>query len=413
MFGLPFRSEAIGELSSPDQLDEAIQVTSPMSWLAVTTLLFIVVVTLNWSLFGTVRTRIEGEGLITYQGAQHIDIVSRGEGYLAELMVRDGDQVARGDIVARIENDIIKQRYEHAVRRLQEIRREIETLERDRDTYVNELTRIAEEKRSYLTSGISSGEALVEMLQKRIRDSDAEADGGDELLQLRQQALRAVLDLDRFRGDLAQLDGTRNDSISAWQQMLLQANQRLAQQQVETANVAAEMENVLVVRAFADGKIVEVLAGVGTFLRPDTAIYKMTNQVSGLYAITFFSGDAAELIEPGMQVQVSSSRIGQEEFGSLRGVVREVSQFRLSSDALMTLLGNHQLVEQFSRFGAPLAVEIDLPKGSDGLLRGGEASPSPPFEMEPGMLVRVSVAIREQRPITLVIPALHWILGNA
>ena len=409
MFGLPFRSEAVDELSSPEQLDEAIQVTSSMSWLAVTILLFILGATLFWSLFGTVRTRIQGDGMITYQDARHIDIVSRHEGYLAELLVRDGDQVARGDIVARIENDIMTQRYEHAVGKLQEIQREIETLERERDADINELTRVAEEKRSYLSSGLSSGEALVEMLQKRIRDMKT---GGGELLQLRQQALRAAQDLDRARGELAQLDVMQNERISVWRKTLLQANQRLARQQVETIKMAAELETALTVRAVADGKIVEVLAGVGTFLPSNTGIYKMTNQVSGLYAITFFSGDAAELIEPGMQAQVSLSTISQEEFGSLRGVVRDVSRFRLSSDALMTLLGNRQLVEQFSRLGAPLAVEVDLLKGSDGLYEW-TTSQSPPFEMEPGMLVRVSISILEQRPITILIPALRGILDHA
>ena len=365
MFRLSFRSEALDELSSPEQLDEAIQVTSPMSWLAGTILLFIVLATLLWSLFGTLRTRIQGDGMITYQDARHIDIVSRHEGYVAELLVRDGDQVARGDVVARLENDAIVQRHEHAVRTLREIQREIETLERERDADLDELARVAEESRP----------ALAE-------------------------------------SDLAQLDVTRNDRISAWRKMLLQAKQRLARQQVETTKLAAEMETALTVRAFADGNIVEVLAGVGTFLPPNAPIYRMTNQVSGLYAITFFSGDAAELIEPGMQAQVSLSTTSEEESGSLRGVVRDVSRFRLSSDALMALLGNRQLVEQFSRLGAPLAVEVDLFRGPDGRYEGITRQ-STPFELEPGMLARVNISIREQRPITILIPALRWIPDTA
>jgi HlyD family secretion protein len=409
MFRLPFRSEALDELSSPEQLDEAIQVTSPMSWLAAAILLFIVGATLIWSLFGTIRTRVQGDGMITYQDARHIDIVSRHEGYLAELLVRDGDQVARGDMVARIENNAMAQHHEQAVRTLEEIQREIERLERARDEDINELTRVAQEKRSSLTKSLSDGEALGDILQKRIQDK--EADGGDELLQLRQQALRAAQNQDRFRTDLAQLDVMQNERLSVWRKMLLQANQRLARQQIETTRLAAEMETPLTVQAFANGKIVEVLAGVGTFLLPNTPIYRMTNQVSGLYALTFFSGDAAGRIEPGMQAQVSLSTSSEEEFGSLRGVVRDVSRFRLSSDALMTLLGNRQLVERFSRLGAPLAVEVDLLKRSDGLYEW-TTSQSAPFEMEPGMPANVSISIREQRPMTILIPALRWLLDN-
>ena len=152
MFRLSFRSEALDELSSPEQLDEAIQVTSPMSWLAGTILLFIVVATLLWSLFGTLRTRVQGDGMITYQDARHIDIVSRHEGYLAELLVRDGDQVARGDVVARLENDVIARRHEHGARTLRAIEREIETLERERDADLDELNRVTEESRNRETS---------------------------------------------------------------------------------------------------------------------------------------------------------------------------------------------------------------------------------------------------------------------
>ena len=95
----------------------------------------------------------------------------------------------------------------------------------------------------------------------------------------------------------------------------------------------------------------------------------------------------------------------------MHGVVRDVSRFRLSSDALMALLGNRQLVEQFSRLGAPLAVEVDLLKGSDGRYEWTMSQP-PQFEMEPGMLARVGVSIREQRPITILIPALREILDH-
>ena len=156
--------------------------------------------------------------------------------------------------------------------------------------------------------------------------------------------------------------------------------------------------------------IVEVLAGVGMFLHPNDGIYQMTNRVSGLFVNAFFSADAAELIEPGMPVQVSLSMLDRQDFGSLRGVVSGVSRFRLSSDALMTVLGNEQLVERFSRSGAPLAVEIELSARAEGGYEWttGRAAP---FEVAPGMLVTVSVAIREQRPITLVMPALLRVLG--
>ena len=410
MSGVPFGSESGADLSSPEQLQEAIQITSPMSGLAVAALAFVVLAASIWSVFGTVRTRVRGDGVIAYENAQRVDIVSHTEGYLTALLVRRGDRVARGDVVARIENETIEQRHALAVLVEQEMRREIAALERERDADIEELTRFVERRRTSLIQGISSGEALVELLQERIR-AEADAGRGDDLPALRQQALDATHDLERSRSDLAELDLMQSQARSEWRRLLQPARQRLADRQAELARLAAAMENTLEVRAATDGEIVEILAGVGTFLHPNDGIYQMTNRVSGLFANAFLSANEAELIEPGMPVQVSLSMLNRQEFGSLRGVVSGVSRFRLSADALMTLLGNRQLVERFSRSGAPLAVEIELSRRADGGYEWttGRAAP---FEVAPGMLVTASVVIREQRPITLVMPALRRVLGT-
>ena len=360
MFEVPFGSESGADLSSPEQLQEAIQITSPMSRVAVAALAFVVLAVSLWSVFGTVRTRVRGDGLIAYHDAQRVDIVSHTEGYLVALLVRQGDQIARGDVVARIENESIEQRHTLALLDEQEIRREIGTLERERDADVEELARIAEARRASLGQRISSGEALIELLDERMRGAETDAGRRDELPALRRQVLDLTYDLERSRSDLAELDVLQSERSSEWRRLIRQARQRLTDREAELARLTAEMEALLEIRAATDGEIVEVLAGVGMFLHPNDGIYQMTNRVSGLFVNAFFSADAAELIEPGMPVQVSLSMLDRQDFGSLRGVVSGVSRFRLSSDALMTVLGNEQLVERFSRSGAPLAVEIEL-----------------------------------------------------
>ena len=412
VFGSPFGPEPGADLSSPEQLQEAIRITSPMSRLAVAALTVVVLAASTWSVFGRVRTRVQGDGLIAYQDAQRVEIVAHAEGYLAALLVRRGDRVVRGDVVARIENESIEQRHDLAMRDAEEIRREVAALARERDTDIEELTRFVEQQRAALVERISSGEALIALLRERIRAAEADSGGGDELPALRREALDVSYDLERSRSDLAALDVMQNERASEWRRLLQQAQRRLSDRQAELARLGADMETTLEIRAATDGEIVEVLAGVGTFLHPNDGIYQMTNRVSGLFANAFFSADEAELIEPGMPVQVSLSMLNRQEFGSLRGVVGEVSRFRLSSDALNALLGNRQLVERFSRSGAPLAVEIELSTRADGSYEWttGRAAP---FAVEPGMLVTVSVAIREQRPVTLVVPALLRVLGTS
>ena len=127
---LPFGPDSGVDLSSPEQLQEAIRITSPMSRLAVAALTVVVLAASTWSVFGRVRTRVQGDGQIAYQDAQRVEIVAHSEGYLSALLVRRGDRVVRGDVVARIENEAIERRHALAVLGEEESHRDIAALER-------------------------------------------------------------------------------------------------------------------------------------------------------------------------------------------------------------------------------------------------------------------------------------------
>ena len=277
--GLSYRPEALRAMRSPEQLDDVIQVTSPLSWLALAVLAAAVAGTLAWGVFGTHSTRVHGDGLLAYEGARYIHIVSPIAGYLSQRDADVGDRLAQGDRVARME-----------------------------------------------------------------------APGGS---------------------------GSRNRAVD--------------------------------IRAQVAGEVVEVLAGVGQFVRAGEPLYRMTDRVSPLSAIAFIAGGEAGRIEPGMPVQVSPNGLDRREFGSMRGVVREVSRSGLSPEALHAILGNRRLVERFSRSGAPLMVGIDLAENAAGeyVWTTGRV---PPVDVKLGMPASVNVTIRQQPPITLGIPVLgRWL----
>ena len=48
-----YRKSALEKLSSPDQIDKALTIVSPMSWLAIAAATAVVVVTIIWSIVGT------------------------------------------------------------------------------------------------------------------------------------------------------------------------------------------------------------------------------------------------------------------------------------------------------------------------------------------------------------------------
>ncbi len=77
-----FRKAALDKLASPERLDVLMQVTSPMGWLALTTVGGILVGVIVWSILGSIPERIDGQGVLLRGGANK-EIRSTGSGTLA------------------------------------------------------------------------------------------------------------------------------------------------------------------------------------------------------------------------------------------------------------------------------------------------------------------------------------------
>ena len=59
-----YRKSALEKISSPEQLDKALTVTSPMSWIALAAVTFVIVVTIVWSIIGTIPVTVTTTGVV-------------------------------------------------------------------------------------------------------------------------------------------------------------------------------------------------------------------------------------------------------------------------------------------------------------------------------------------------------------
>ncbi len=98
-----FSSTALDKLRSPDRLDALLPITTPIGWmglLAVGLLLLSVVI---WSIFGSLTVRADGMGMILdYGGVTNVTHVAGGK--VANVYVREGSQIKKGDLIARLEH---------------------------------------------------------------------------------------------------------------------------------------------------------------------------------------------------------------------------------------------------------------------------------------------------------------------
>lgn len=98
-----YRKSSIEKLSNPEQLDKAITITSPMSWLALSGVLFLVIVTLIWSFNGTLPTTVTVNGMVV-SPADSGAVTASAAGTITEIVCETGTKVYACDTVAKMKN---------------------------------------------------------------------------------------------------------------------------------------------------------------------------------------------------------------------------------------------------------------------------------------------------------------------
>ncbi|WP_027398978.1 NHLP bacteriocin system secretion protein [Anaerovorax odorimutans] len=102
MSGNLFREVSLDRLSSPEQLDELIKVTSPRAWLALIAIGFILASIVVWGFVGDIPTKIEGQGILLNNGGV-FSVIHDTSGQVVDVRFKVGDMVKKGDVIARIE----------------------------------------------------------------------------------------------------------------------------------------------------------------------------------------------------------------------------------------------------------------------------------------------------------------------
>ena len=96
-----FRSAALEQLSSPDALDQLLQVTRPAGWLALLACALLLVAAFLWGVFGSLPITVTGQGVLLAPGGVR-EVASLSAGQLLSLDVAVGDAIAPGQVVARL-----------------------------------------------------------------------------------------------------------------------------------------------------------------------------------------------------------------------------------------------------------------------------------------------------------------------
>ena len=96
-----YRKAALERLSTVDQLDRIMKITSPLSWLALLGVTLIIAAVLIWSIFGELPSTVTAKGMMVSSSTATNTLMANGEGTVV-LRVTEGQFVNAGDVIARI-----------------------------------------------------------------------------------------------------------------------------------------------------------------------------------------------------------------------------------------------------------------------------------------------------------------------
>ena len=305
-----FRKSSLEKLSSPEQLDRVIKITSSRSWLILAAMMILTISLVLWGLLGEIPTQVTSDGILLSSGGIY-SVQNIVAGIVSDVQVEQGDYVQTGDVLVRLD--------------LATYLREIEELKKD--------------------VGLIHSEAL----RKKIVEKQKEY----------------------FKNSI--------------------------------------------VSAPTEGRIIEVLTKKGDAIQPGQVLIKLSRTGRGireLETVLYVPMEQGRNITPGMEVRISPSIVKKEEFGQMIGQVISVSQYTVSANSMMNILGSQELVQKFSAAGPLLEVHASLfpdERTFSGYQWSSKAGP--PLKIQNGTICTGLITTKKERPISLVMPFLKKLLA--
>ena len=413
-----FRKIALDRLSSPEQLDQLVTVTTPSGWTALLGIGALLVMTLIWGVYGKIPTTVMGGGILIKTGGV-ASVVAPVSGQIDSVYVREGDAVKKGQIIARISQPGLLDEIRQARIALDDlVDNEQQIADFGSTNYRLQLNSTIKE-RANLEQAIRADGERAKWLNDKITAQQSLLEEGlitkQTLIDTQNTLEEAKLAIEKNRGELKKLEAREQELAAERDQQLLASQQLINQARRDLELKEAELEFSTRVISSYTGVVVETTGFEGQVVSPGVPLLslELTGEgIQDLQALIYMPPEMGKQIETGMLMRVSPQTIKREEFGYMLAIVTDVAEFPSSSAGMMRYLKNQTLVDQFAVDGAPIAVFADLIPDTDTVSGYKWSSPKgPPTRVFSGTLCGGSVEVRTQPPLSLMIPYMKKRLG--
>lgn len=413
-----FRKVSLERLSSPEQLDMLMKVTSAKGWVALAALGGLVLTSVLWGVFGSIPTKVSGSSCILIRPGGTLEVVAPSSGRVIDISVEPGDLVREGQIIARIDRNEASGQIRSVEAKLHELRAQEAKLKSITALSDREQQQYFREMQGNLQSRILSGQERVTALETKVQTQERLLEQGlitrQSLLGTRMELTGARQEISERQNDITQLGMRRIDNRKQVEGELGNLAIQINETQRGLAGLMRNADQTTLIYSPYRGRVLEIRVGDGEMAGAGTPILTVEQtgaNVDDLEVLLYLSPQDGKKVKPHMSVQVSPSTVKREEFGFMVGKVRTVAEFPSTTQGMMRVLKNEQLVQQLSAQSAPISVQADLTPSADTLSGYRWSSPQgPQTRIESGTLCSATVTLHNDRPISLVVPLLRKFL---
>ncbi|MBW4644995.1 MAG: NHLP bacteriocin system secretion protein [Goleter apudmare HA4340-LM2] len=465
-----FRKQALERSSSPERIDQIMQVVSPMNWIPLLAMGTLVAAGLTWSVLGRIPITAEGRGVLVHPSKVLPLQFPATEGKLRTVNVRVGDFVKKGQLIATIDQDDLQKQLQNQQNKLaelesqnlnanllQEERRNLElraiTQQRlslqQRLRQAQSLSPIARDKdnsaiaqqRQNLQERLGEAQAFAPTLKQRLDKLQIAREAGaipeTLLIEAKQAYTDSIAKIADIKSQLKQLDVSQvqaqksySENLSQITDIQTQLKQLDAQEKVLTEqnfqtsvnrtndiqdlkrNIAQLKQRLAGIREIISdrtGRILELTVTSGQIVPPGSRIgtIEIQEPSAKLLAVTYLPVSEGKKVQKGMKLQITPSTVKREQFGGIVGTVNNVSPFPVTKEAAASLVGNPDIVNSLVTSEPQIQILAELqPNKNTPSGYQWSSSNGPQLKMTPGTTTSVRVTIEEQAPITFALPIL-------
>ena len=428
-----FRKEALQRLSSPERLDQLMQVVGPHDWLVLGTVLVLLGLALTWAGLGRLSTTVAGRGVLI-RPRKVVEWQAPAAGRLATLTVSVGDVVQKGAVLGTIDQDDLHQQLQGDRAKLRDLLAQDslkDSLQTQQSTL--QLQQIALEKQAL--------QLQQQDVRQRLRDAEAKAPLLKERLDNRRrletlglapriseerlQAEQAYVDnqnkMAECTATLTQLDSQRKQLESKEKSLTLQgleaSTSRKNQIQELRSSIAVregQLQRTSAIVSDYTGRVLELTVTVGQRVPLGWRLgsLEVEDSTSPLVGLTYFPIKAGKKVQAGMRVLMAPDTVERERFGSLLATVTSVSAFPVTKEGMLSLIGNAEVVATLAAQGPTLEVVTALtPAPGTFSQYQWSSSQGPPLQITAGTTMTARVVVERRAPMTYLLPLLRETSG--